>query len=932
MDKNGFFFSLKWKIALLVGGIFLLLHSVFSYLVYLDARDDLVQNRQNIQSRYKNIAHALTKDSFLMLEQFAELFSVIESSKEEAPTQIIATLNKNWQQWQFIWGFESVVFYNQKGVLLNQWGSLLKPDSAQVTQVLRDELPNHQILCPGSCFQFVLIPLIANTELIGSLGVSRSFADTIIEYQRATDSDLGILVKSEDSSIDRWPYKISVLTHAKRNHEIINQAMQRYTFEQLVDQLINITDKGETFEMSVFPINAGKEQTGQSFFLVMDEISDELYAINKRIQMIWIYGIFGLILSLIFLLVIVVFSLSRVAQLSHSLPLLAQQRYKEFRQQAFKDKPRLTSGHDELDVLNHTAMILTDQLEGLGREIKSSIQKLIEQGDELTAERDFIQQLIDVAPILVLTQDTSGRILSINPAGIDEFSRDESLIVGSMFDTFIADIEVEHIKQLKKIRCGEKKEYLKIDGVILLNPKKKRYISWIHSCIKSTNSSQEPIILTLGVDISERKQAEIEMFKMATKDQLTKLGNRHNFQQAFNRELSIAKRYNTPLALFYLDLDQFKIVNDNSGHQAGDRLLSLVAKNLNSVVREADILSRIGGDEFTLIMPNTDEKGIIQVADKINKKLMTLEFKVDEKIYKTSCSIGIALYPQHGKDMHELLSNADLAMYQAKKTGRGQYHLFSLENDYQSELTNKLHWKDIIEEALSNDRFMLLYQPILDLKTAQISHYECLTRIKSKEGNILMPGDFIAVAEDLGLIGQIDRRVLKKAIEQHIKFKKQGKNIKLAVNLSGQSFNDTGIFDDIAKLLNVPEVEPEQIIFEITETAAVSNFSAAQDLIEQIKGLGCALALDDFGVGFSSFYYLKHLPVDYVKIDGSFIKNIAKSFEDKVFVKALTEVSQALGKKTVAEFVENETILQVLREFGIDYAQGYHIGKPDKID
>jgi EAL domain-containing protein (putative c-di-GMP-specific phosphodiesterase class I) len=358
----------------------------------------------------------------------------------------------------------------------------------------------------------------------------------------------------------------------------------------------------------------------------------------------------------------------------------------------------------------------------------------------------------------------------------------------------------------------------------------------------------------------------------------------------------------------------------------------LVADNLSSVVRETDILSRIGGDEFTLIMPNADEQGIVQVANKINERLMALDFIVDEKTYKTSCSIGIAIYPQHGKNSHELLSNADLAMYQAKKTGRGQFHLFSLENDYQSELTNKLYWKGIIEDALKNERFILLYQPILDLKTAQISHYECLSRIKSKDGKILMPGDFIPVAEDLGLIGQIDRMVIKKVIEQHLNIKQQGKNIKLAVNLSGRSFNDTTIFNDISALLNMPGVEPGQIIFEITETAAVSNFSAAQDLIEKIKSLGCALALDDFGVGFSSFYYLKHLPVDYVIIDGSFIQQLDKSFEDKVFVKALTEVSQAVGKKTVAEFVENEAILQILHDFGIDYAQGYHIGKPDIMD
>ncbi len=240
----------------------------------------------------------------------------------------------------------------------------------------------------------------------------------------------------------------------------------------------------------------------------------------------------------------------------------------------------------------------------------------------------------------------------------------------------------------------------------------------------------------------------------------------------------------------------------------------------------------------------------------------------------------------------------------------------------------------IIENAIKLDQFVLFYQPILDIKLKKISHYECLLRIELANKEIIMPGDFITQAEQIGIIDQIDRLVLKKAIEQHLAFQKIGNNARLAINLSGRSMNDESILPYIEKLLHQEHVKPELIIFEITETSAVSNFLSAKSMIKKLKALGCKFALDDFGVGFSSFYYLKSLPVDYVKIDGSFMKQMDTSEEDRIFVKVLTEVSQTFGKKIIAEFVENKTILGLLEQQGVDYAQGYYVSKPirDPLD
>ena len=934
MNKTGIFFSLKWKIAVLIGGVFLLLHSAFSYLVYLDTTEGFVRNRINIQSRYSNVAYALTKDSFLVLEQFAELFSVTESDKpgqNKTTSLVISTLDKRWQQWQFIWGLESAVFFNQAGELVKQWGSTLKPKSLSVTNVLKNESPDHQIICPDTCFQFVMIPVMENSELIGVFGVSRSFADTVIEYNRATGSDIGVLVSSEQSLLFKWPYRLSAMTNLERNKAILDVVTQDYPFAEFLQQRKVIVDNDQSFEISVFPVNQDTDKQEPPFFLMIDDVSQELQTVNQNLQVIWGYGVFSLVISLALLLVVLFFSLRRVTKLSNALPLLAKHRYEDFRR-VVGNKTHLSIGYDELDFLNHTVLTLSDQLEGLEKDIKGNVCKLIEQGQELTTERDFIHQLINVAPILVITQDENGIILSINQTGVEEFAIEEKLIIGSVFDNFIPQSEDEHLTRLKQLRANKLSQHFKIEGVLMVNPAHKRYISWIHSIVRPQNNQSAPIILSLGIDVSERKKIEAQMLMMATHDSLTGVGNRRHFQIEFAREIASAKRYGSQLALFYLDLDQFKVVNDNCGHDVGDELLRLVSETLQDVVRETDVLSRIGGDEFTLIMPNMEKKWIESLASKINESLMNLAFRVNDQVYEISTSIGVSIYPQHGTNEHELLSNADLAMNHAKESGRGQYHIFSTDIDYQGQLTKRLYWKQVIEKALNNDQFILHFQPILDMRANLVSHYECLSRIKNEDGSFLMPSDFIGFAEELGLIGQIDRMVLKKAIKQHMKFKQQGKDIKLAVNLSGCSFNGTTIFEDVSALLGSPGVDPGQIIFEITETAAVSNYTAAQDLIKKIKSLGCSVALDDFGVGFSSFFYLKHLPVDYVKIDGSFIKQLDKSFEDKVFVRALTEVSQALGKKTVAEFVENEEVLEVLKGFGVDYAQGYHIGKPGFIE
>jgi diguanylate cyclase (GGDEF)-like protein len=932
MHIKGIFFSLRWKLAILFGSVFLILHSVFSYFSYLEAIDNFELDRKKIQSSHINIAKALTEDSFLVLEQFGELLSLIDvlSSQDKPRYQVLSVLDETLSKWQFSWDMENVTYFDNQAQPIKSWGSQLVALNSIVKKVLRNEAPEHQVFCPHKCFQQTVTPVMGNSETSGAFSVIRSFADVIIKYKRATQSDIGLLIVDEATEQHQWPYKLSGMTLPEKNGPVFDYISRHFTIDELLDHSKTISLNDAVFEVRVFPVH--QETAGPPFFLFVDDITADFAGFNEDLKQVWFHGVISFLASLMLLIVVLHFSLRRVTQLSQSLPLLSQNQYEQFKKQV-TIKAFSNFGYDELDKLNHTALTLSDQLEHLELEVRSNTLKLLEKSQALGKERDFVRQLVDVAPIIIITQKLNGMILTINQAGADEFESDSRSIIGKVFDAFLPESDKEHLDKLSRLRAGDLRSgRFQVDGLLLTESGKLLNVSWLHTLLKSVGNTNEVVILTLGVDISACKIAEEKSLRMPAYDYLTGLSNSRKFQEELVLALASAQRYDYQVALVYMDLDHYKAINDCGGHEGADQLLVRISSTLKNTLRATDLLSRVGDNEFAVVMPHADLEGIECIAKKINEVFMALDVGFAGKKYQVSASLGIAFFPQHGMTPNELLANANFAMCQAKAMGGGQYHVFSPDFDYQVKLNRMLYWQATLEDAIANDKFVLFYQPILNIKTNVISHFECLIRLQLDDEQLIMPADFIGHAEELGLSGQIDRLVLKKVVKKHIEYERQGQDYKLTVNLSGHSFNDPTLFEDVSQLINMPEVDPAKIIFEITETAAVSNFAAAKILIDRIKALGCVFALDDFGGNFSSFYYLRHFPVDYVKIDGSFIRQIDKREDDKIFVKALAGVAHAFGKKIVAEFIENEAILTILKEFGIDYAQGYHIGRPRRAD
>jgi diguanylate cyclase (GGDEF)-like protein/PAS domain S-box-containing protein len=618
--------------------------------------------------------------------------------------------------------------------------------------------------------------------------------------------------------------------------------------------------------------------------------------------------------------------LDHLEQITHTLPLLSSKKYDEAKEtfQQLESK----SKHHEISQLHFATLQLAGVLEQLDANVDHRSKVIQAQTSELENERDFAKSLLDTAQLIIFTINTDFEITMFNDFGEHVTGYKEINILNTSVSRIFPAGNWTEAQSLFNELLANNIPIAQQDAELIDHKGHIKEISWLHSRIDS--SQQETIILSVGLDMTEKKAAEKRIIWLAEHDPLTDLCNRRKFTDEFEKSLQTAIRYGHENALLFLDLDEFKDINDTSGHKAGDDLLKAVAKTLKKVTRFTDLVARLGGDEFAILLPEIDSYGVQTLAKKILQELSLIDLSYGTVKHKVSTSIGIVHFPLHDASIHELLGFADLAMYKAKSSGKGTFHTFSANDQTQEQLETRVFWKHQIEEALENNNFILNFQPILEIETNTIRHYEVLIRMRDpNSGEIRMPGKFIQIAEESGLIHNIDHYVLRHAMIKLASLQKQGIDATFAINLSGAVVDDPVILPLIKQLIKKHKVNPEKLIFEVTETSAVSNLQQAKKLMEAIKVLGCRFSLDDFGVGFSSFNYMRELPVDIIKIDGIFIKDLDKNADDQLFVKALVDVAKGLGKKTIAEYVETKEILVLLKKYGVDYAQGYYIGRPE---
>jgi len=427
-------------------------------------------------------------------------------------------------------------------------------------------------------------------------------------------------------------------------------------------------------------------------------------------------------------------------------------------------------------------------------------------------------------------------------------------------------------------------------------------------------------------ELATLKVMEARLQYSVEHDDLTGLANRRRLEQALDLSLTQARNFGVNSALFYIDLDRFKVLNDAEGHEAGDALLLQVANTLRSFFSVNDTLVRIGSDEFAVLINNTESNHALSRAEELRCLFDGYSYEYHGHEYHLSASVGVQLIT--GEDTvtpGDILAHANQACYTAKKRGRNRIHLYSELDREMHTLRHTVQWAPRIRAALKQENFLLEFQPIHSIDSGKVNHYECLLRMKDEDGAVYYPNDFIPVAEAMGLIHQIDLWVVDHAVDV---MRTLPKDISIAINLSGNIFLDHNLYPLVEKKFAQTGIDPSRIVFEITETSAISNFEETKEMVIRLRALGCRFALDDFGAGFNSYSYLKHFPVDILKIDGGFITELDSDPVDQLLVKSMIDIAHSLGKKTVAEFVERQSTMDLLVSYGVDYIQGYLIGKP----
>jgi diguanylate cyclase (GGDEF)-like protein len=428
-------------------------------------------------------------------------------------------------------------------------------------------------------------------------------------------------------------------------------------------------------------------------------------------------------------------------------------------------------------------------------------------------------------------------------------------------------------------------------------------------------------VSVIARDNTEHKRLERQLRHLADHDALTGLHNRRRFDEELDRAMATAMRFDEGSALLLIDIDDFKYVNDSLGHAAGDELLRSLAAMIHHRVRVTDVLARVGGDEFALLLPRAGVDEARRVAADLVQATRDHALALGGGFVRVTVSVGAVAFDATSGTAEHVLIAGDRAMYEAKAQGRDRYVVYA---DVSTGTARaEMPWEQRIRRALETDGFDLHCQPIRTLPGGEVSHYELLLRLREADGTLTYPGSFLDVAERLGLIHAIDRWVVAQAIG----LVAAHPDLTFAVNVSGASMDDHDLLTLVRRELDRTGADPSRLVFEITETATIARMDDARAFAEALTALGCQLAIDDFGTGFGSFFYLKHLPVAYLKIDGDFVAN-PRSRTDELVIEAIVGMARGLGKRTIAEFVGDDDTLALLASLGVDFAQGYHVGRP----
>jgi diguanylate cyclase (GGDEF)-like protein/PAS domain S-box-containing protein len=572
-----------------------------------------------------------------------------------------------------------------------------------------------------------------------------------------------------------------------------------------------------------------------------------------------------------------------------------------------------------------------------GTMVSSAIRDISARKRELTELRtaeELFRGAFDGSPIGMALADGEGRVVRVNGALCDLTGRTAKDLAGQRFDTLTHGTDGdEDVQVVGALLSGDRDQY-KVETQFLHASGAPIWVSLQATTITDEEGAPRRFLVQVQ-DITHRRHYEENLHYLATHDPLTGLHNRASFANQIDGHADLVRRYGSDGALLLLDLDHFKYINDTLGHAAGDQLIARVATVLGERLRDTDVLARLGGDEFAALLPRASVRTAQRVAQDLLEALRAERIIVPGTGERTmTASIGIAMF-EAADDLRgeDVLVSADLAMYDAKEGGRNQIALHVRGEHAQARMSGRITWAERIRVALEEDRFTHVAQPIFDLATGDMTQFEVLLRMRDDHGDLIPPGAFLSTAERLGMVQQIDAMTVSRAIRAVAAAgDPAGAGPRVEINLSGASMGDPEMLRIIERELSDTGLDPARVIFEITETAAIANLGRARQFSDQLAALGCHFALDDFGAGFGSFYYLKHVRFDILKIDGEFVRECCSTSTDRLVIQSVVDIARGLGKETIAEHVGDAATVTLLRKLGVTHGQGFHLGYPEPLE
>lgn len=927
------FISLKWKAVVFSSVILTLISAAWMgqsvYNTVLNYKTELQQAHQS----HQQILNQMVADDFLKFSQFSKLISekpeIRQFYSAAQDFSMPEFLGGQWASLKASVDLDYVAILSAEGVMLGEaYNKNIAPDLASLHEAFSQyeslearQAPHAFIYCQALCMQFSWEPFVFSNGAHGVIALGRNMADLAVRYNAALSSDIAILIQTnnlpaeDNRALPAWGHIIWASSRFPDELLVLNNYSLEHSLSSLGDlELFEFS--GERYLFSPLHLQVSN-QFGHSALFV--DIVNETENRKDFMGAIWVSiwaGLLGLALSELALVFLILGPIKRLANVAEALNLLPKHRYKEAARVVGRNKAYV---RDELTQLEDNTIFVSNQLEVLYGKIQDTHNDLSKKVHSLSKSRAFLTRLLDNPSVFVLTQTKDFDVILSNL----KFKNTIKDAGNSFLDLFSNKrTKDEFIKEAKALTLNTGKAY-QHEVIMRTYNERTLLVSWSHTLVEDEHGGE--ILVSVGMDNTEHKKDEVKLKWLANNDSLTKIGNRRSFM----RDLQDLLENYSQGAVLIIDVNRFKQINDIYGHMAGDDVLIDIAQVLKKYALPVGSISRLSGDEFTVVLPEISVGDLGEFLTTLSMGLQGSVVLKTQRVVEYSVSIGAALFPDDGDSYQTLLAHADMAMYKAKKTGQSQWHIFNESDDNSEELKRDYYLSELIKSALANNLFQLVFQPILSINEGRVQHYETLLRLNDELGNQVSPAEFIPVSENLGLIRDIDNWVLEHALarlSEELEFQPE---LIFSINVSAPSLqmNEYAmVFVDAIKKYNVGA---KHIIIELTETAHIENFKQVLENLTILTNEGVTIALDDFGVGFSSFSYLKQLPLRYVKLDGSYIRDLKDHPDNQAFVKSISEMVTAFGMRTIAEFVEDEATLDMLKTLGVYYAQGYYIGRPD---